>query len=308
MDGKGNNMPGPSRDYILLRGSRTFQCMTVIMNGIPSWEWGELNAAAFATKYTECTNLIATESDEAADTTGARGTRDENLDKLRAKARLALTLSKVKYRTNPAKLRLFANLIIKSDKIAGTLEETLAVESAWEQADAAYVLEDGTTLAQFNTLRLLCQTNTEGVSKESAEESGAAGQVLVKLNALYDLCVAWYAVATALYSEDTAHGIMLRNQIPTQPSGGGSGPGQATLSVEGGIGLANFTFSAEGALTFTLQGRLVGAPAFADLATGLTGPTHQQLGLAVGNWEFIALAHNTEGDGEPSEVATAEIT
>ncbi len=157
-------------------------------------------------------------------------------------------------------------------------------------------------------MRLLCQTNTEGVSKESAEESDAAGQVLVKLQALYDVCVAWYAVATALYSEETAHGIMIRNQIPTQPSSGGSGPGQATLAVEGGIGMANFTFSADGAQTFTLRGRLVGAPDFADLATGLTGPTYQQFGIPPGNYEYQVIPHNGEGDGEPSEVVTVEVT
>ncbi len=111
----------------MLRASRTRQCMTVIKNATPPWEWSELTVANFVIKHTECTNLIATESDEAADTSGARGTRDENLDKLRAMARLTLTLSKVKYRANPAKLRLFANLTIKSDKIAGTLDEALAV-------------------------------------------------------------------------------------------------------------------------------------------------------------------------------------
>jgi hypothetical protein len=301
-------MGNQSRQYVLLRASRTLQCMTVIKNGTPSWEWGEQTVAQFTTKYQECLTLIDSEADEAADTTGARGTRDANLATLREKGRLALALSKIKYRNNPPKLRLFSGLAIKSDTVAGTLEEALAVDSAWEQADPAYVLDDGTTLAAFNTLRLLCRTNADGVSKEAAEESDVAGTILMKLDALYDLCVAWYAVATALYPEATPHGIMIRGQIPTQPSSGGAGPGQATLEVEGGIGLANFTFSAEGAQTFTLQGRLVGAPAFADLATGLVGPTHQQTGLAVGNWEFIAMAHNLDGDGEPSEVVTAEVT
>jgi hypothetical protein len=297
-----------SRQYINLRASRTLQCLTVIKNGTPTWEWSEQTVAQFTTKYQECLNLIDTEADESADTTGARGTRDANLETLRAKGRLALALSKIKYRANPPKLRLFSGLIMKSDTVAGTLEEALAVDSAWEQADPAYVLDDGTTLAAFNTLRLLCRTNADGVSKEAAEESDMAGTVLMKLEALYNLCVAWYAVATALYPESTAHGIMLRNQIPTQPSSGGSAPGPATLSVEGGVGLANFTFSATGATTFTLRSRLVGVPDFADLATGLPGPTHQQTGLAVGNYEFIAIAHNPDGDGEPSEVATAEVT
>ena len=135
-----------------------------------------------------------------------------------------------------------------------------------------------------------------------------AGTVLMKLDALYDLCVAWYAVATALYSETTPHGIMLRNQIPTQPTGNGPVPQQATLAVEGGIGLANFTFSAEGAQTFTLRSRLAGVPDFTDLAVGLVGPMHQQLGIVPGNYEFIAIGHNLEGDGPASEVVAAEVT
>ena len=282
--------------------------MIVIKNGTPTWEWGEQTVPQFTTKYQECLTLIDSEADEAADTTGARGTRDDHLRTLRGMGRVALALSKVKYRNNPPKLRLFSSLVIKSETVAGTLEEAVAVESAWEQADPAYVLDDGTTLAAFNTLRLLCRTNADGVSKEAAEESDTAGTLLMKLEALYDLSVAWYAVATTLYPENTAHGIMLRNQIPTQPSSGGSGPGPATLAVEGGVGLANFTFSADGAETFTIRGRVVGAPAFADLATGLPGPTHQQTGLAVGNWEFQAIGHNPEGDGEPSEVVAVEVT
>ena len=308
MCGKGNKMAGYSRQYILLRASRTLQCMTVIKNGTPTWEWSEQTVSQFNIKYQECLSLVDSESNEAADTTSARGTRDENLDNLRSKGRLALALSKVKYRSNPAKLRLFNGLIMKSDSVAGSLEEALAVESAWEQADIAYVLDDGTTFAAFNTLRLLCRTNAEGVSKEAAEESDMAGTLLVKLESIYDLCVAWYAVATALYAENTPHGIMLRNQIPTQPSGDGPVPGQATLTVEAGIGLANFTFSADGAQTFTLRSRLAGALDFTDLAVGLIGPTHQQLSLAPGNYEFIVIGHNAEGDGPVSEVVAGEVT
>lgn len=282
--------------------------MTVIKNGTPTWEWGEKTVAQFKNLSQEFNNLIDTEGDEAADTTSARGARDVNIDALRRKGRIALALFKVKYRHDPAKLRLFSGLVMKSDTVAGTQQEAALVESAWEKADPAYVLDDATTLANFGTLRALCRTTTEGVNKESAEESGAAGQVLVKLEALYDLCVAWYAVAIALYPETTAHGIMIRGQIPTQPSTGGSRPGQATLTVDGGIGLANFTFSAEGADTFTLRGRLVGEPDFADVAVGLTGPTHQQFSIPPGNYEYLAIGQNLEGDGAPSEVVAVEVT
>ena len=90
MRGKGNKMAGYSRQYILLRASRTLQCMTVIKNGTPTWEWSEQTVSQFNIKYQECLSLVDSESDEAADTTSARGTRDENLDNLRSKGRLAL--------------------------------------------------------------------------------------------------------------------------------------------------------------------------------------------------------------------------
>ena len=120
--------------------------------------------------------------------------------------------------------------------------------------------------------------------------------------------MAWYAVATALFSEATAHGIMIRNQIPTQPSGNGPVPGPATLSAEGGIGLVNFTFAAPDGLTFTILGRLVGEPDFAEIAVGLTGPTHTQTSLAPGQYEFKVVPQNLEGDGPASEVVTVEVT
>ena len=254
--------------------------------------------AQFTTKYQECTSLIDSESDEAADTTGARGLRDENLTTLRSKGRLALTLLKVKFRTVPNKLRLVSSLVMRSDSAAGTLTEAGLVESAWEQADAAYVLEDGTTLAAFRTLITTCRANVEAVNKEAAEESDVAGLVLVKLEVLYDLCVAWYAVATALYSEATAHGIMIRNQIPTQPSGNGPLPGVVTLTIEGGIGLANLTFAAENAVTFLIRRRPQGVP----------GPTYQDTGLAVGFYEYVVVPQNLEGDGPESDVVTVEVT
>ena len=177
-----------------------------------------------------------------------------------------------------------------------------------EQADAAYVLEDGTTLAAFRTLITTCRANVEAVNKEAAEESDVAGLVLVKLEVLYDLCVAWYAVATALYSEATAHGIMIRNQIPTQPSGNGPLPGVVTLTIEGGIGLANLTFAAENAVTFLIRRRPQGVPDFAEVAVGVPGPTYQDTGLAVGFYEYVVVPQNLEGDGPESDVVTVEVT
>jgi hypothetical protein len=298
----------PSRSYIRLRASRTLQCMTVIKNGTPSWEWAEKSVADFTIDYNECQALIEDESDESADTTGARGTRDVNVGNLRAKGRLALALFKVKYRNNPAKLAYFKRLVMSSETVSGTLDEALATESAWQKADPAYVLDDGTTWAQFKALRELCLANAESVSKEVTEEFGATGAVSVELQAIYKLCVAWYAVATALYGEETAHGMMIRGLIPTQPSSGGTLPGEVSLTIEGGIGQATLTFSAENAVGFLIKRRMQGELDFGVVAAGVPGPSYVDDSLPIGTYEYVVAAQNLQGDGPDSEVVAVEVT
>ena len=282
--------------------------MKVIKNGSPSWEWSEKTVAAFKTDYDAVLALIATESDEAADTTGARGARDVNLASLVEKAQLGAGLFRIKYRNTPAKLRLFSGLRLDANSIQGKLAQTLAFESAWEQADAAYVLEDGTTLAQFVTLRGLCGTSQESVTDEGAQESEAAGLVKAALEALYDLAVAWYGVATLKYAEGTMRGDFIRGYIPTAPAVGGDLPAQAVITAEAGIGQATLTVVATGATTYTIRYRVAGETEWQDVVVGHAEGNFTHTGLSAGTYEYLALGHNNQGDGPESEVVSVEVT
>ena len=179
---------------------------------------------------------------------------------------------------------------------------------AWKQADAAYVLEDGTTLAQFKTLRELCGTSQVTVAGEGAEESEVSAQVKDALDNLYDVAVGWYGVATLKYPEGTPHGDLLRGYIPTAPTAGGDVPEQAVLTAEGGVGQATLTVVSVGASRYTIRYRVAGAVDWIDVVVGHETGSFVHSGLGAGNYEYIAIGHNNNGDGPESEVVAVEVT
>jgi hypothetical protein len=298
----------PSQDYIMLRASRTLQCMKVILAATPSWEWPELSVVDYEEKYIDCDALIEAESTEAADTTGERGGRDAKLDLLRAKGQQFIALGKRKYRKDGEKMRLLRPLKMDTDTVAGTLGQALAVDSAWQAVDAAYVPDTGNTYAAFNALRLECKTRQEAVSKEFAEESGAGGKVRVALKDLYRWSVDWYQEAFRRFSAGTAHGMMIRELIPTQPGAGGPVPGQAVLQVVPQIGHSDITVTAEGANAITIRYRPAGTTEWLLVVTGLTTGMYQHMSLVPGFYDYIAQGHNNDGDGPESEIVTVEVT
>jgi hypothetical protein len=301
-------MGGYSRDFKLLRCSRTYACMKVIKEGTPSWEWSEKSVVAFKADYDAVIVLLAVESDEAADASLARGTRDANLEVVIAKAQLGAGSLRIKFRNTPEKLRLFTGLQMNANSIQGKLAQVLKFESAWEKTDAAYVLEDGTTLAQFVTLRESCGTDQEEVTDEGAEENIASGDVRKKLDALYELAVAWYGVAILKYPEGTVRGDFIRGYIPTEPAAGGAAPEQAVLTAEPGIGQATLTVVAVGASRYTIWYRLAGATDWIEVVVGHESGSFTHTGLAAGNYEYKARGHNNNDDGPESEIVSVEVT
>jgi hypothetical protein len=292
----------------MLRASRTLQCMKVILAAVPPWEWPELSVVNYELKYTTCDALIEAESTESADTTGERGGRDEQLDLLRAKGQQLIVLGKRKFRHDEAKMRLLRPLKMDTDTVAGTLRQALAVDSAWKEVDQTYVPDTGNTYAAFNTLRLDCKARQESVSKEFAEESSAGGKTRVALNDLYRWSVDWYQEAFRRFGPETAHGMMIRELIPTQAGTGEPLPGPASLQVVPQIGHSDITVSAEGANSITIRYRPVNTTEWLLVVAGLTTGTFQHMSLAPGFYDYIAQGHNDEGDGPESEIVTVEVT
>lgn len=299
----------PSRDFVQLRASRSYQCMKVIKDtGVPPWEWGEMSVVNFKLKFDGVLALLEAESDEVVDTVGARGTRDANLVTLRNRGRDALANLRRKYKKDPVKLAVLNVVVLDSENVASTLNQARKFSSAWAEVNAAYVAEDGLTLAAYDLLRTDCGAQQQSVDKEGAEEATASGKVKMDLAELYDLCVDWYDTATRKYGEETPFGIMLRRHIPTTPSTGLDKPAQAVLTAEPGIGQVTLTVVSTGATTYSIRFRPVGAPDWIDVVVGHAEGNFTQTGLAAGNYEYIAQGHNNDGDGPESEVVTVEVT
>jgi hypothetical protein len=301
-------MGGYGREFQLLRITRTYSCMKVIKEGSPSWEWGEKSVVDFKGDYEDIMALLLTEADETAETTGARGTRDANVAALIEKAQLGAGSLRIKYRKEAPKLQLFRGLRLDANSIQGKVVQAMAFESAWKQADPAYVLEDGTTLAQFSALRALCSTDQLSVSDEFAEESEVSTRVREDLEELYGLAVAWYGLATLKYAEGTARGDFIRGFIPTEPAAGGAVPELATITAEPGIGQATLTVVAVGASRYTIWYRPAGGTDWIEVVVGHESGSFTHTGLAAGNYEYKARGHNNNGDGPESEVLTVEVT
>jgi hypothetical protein len=302
-------MGGFSRDYIFLRADRSYQCMKVIKDtGVPPWEWGELSVVDFKTKLDGARTLLESESDESADTIGARGSRDANLETLRERGRNALANLRSKYRKDKVKLPVLNAVSLDGASVTATLNDARNFSSVWAEVNAAYEAEDGLTLAAYDALRTTCGSNQESVGKEGAEEATATGRVKVELEDLYDVCVAWYDTATRKYKEATPFGIMIRRHVPVTPTTGLDKPLQAILTAEPGIGQVTLTVVSEGATTYSIRFRPVGTTDWIDVVVGHAEGNFTQTGLAAGNYEYIAQGHNNDGDGPESEVVAVEVT
>lgn len=283
--------------------------MKVIFDtGVPPWESGEISVVNFKTKLDAARALLESESDELVDTIGARGSRDANLDTLRTRGRDARANLLNKYRKDPVKMAVLGAVSLEGSSVTATLNEARRFSSAWAEVNTAYVAEDGLTLGAYDTLRTLCGTNQEAVSKEGAEEATATGRVKVELEDLYDVCVAWYDTGTRKYPEGTAFGIMIRRHVPVTPTTGLEKPLQAVLTAEPGVGQVNLSVVAEGAATFTIYTRLPGETVWVPVVVGHAEGSFTHTGLAAGPREYMAVGHNNDGDGPESEVVTAEVT
>ncbi len=296
---------GLSQDYIIQRATDTHACMVVIRDHATlPWEWDEMSADDFEDKLDAANDLIETESDEAADTTEARGLRDTDLDALWTKAKSFISLGKRKFRKDPVKMRLLKPLVIKKYGIRGTLKVALAAENAWKQIDQTYVPETGNTFAAFGTLRAACQTKYENVSKEGAEESQAGGELSKALKELYRLSVDWYQEAIRRFGPETPHGMMIREQIDT-----GSGtpppplPGKAVITSLIYDNGPRLEFDAEHALTFDVWERILPDAEFTKVASNISEKFWVHTDIHA-DFEYKVVGKNLEGDGPESDVAS----
>jgi hypothetical protein len=203
-----------STEFITERAQNTHSVMLVMAS---TWVWNELTPAQFKAKCELAGVKIVSTSHKNAATIGAIGERDQQVAELRDKMLNGIRLARIKFRKEPEKLALLRPLRAGVRTIRAVLAEALAWEKAWAEIDAAYEPEEGMTWGDFRAARLACGTAQESVASARAARQGSAGARRAALEDLWEWCVAWYAVARIRFKPETAHGMMLRERIPTRP-------------------------------------------------------------------------------------------
>ena len=214
---------GESTDFVKDRGTKTVSAAQQIAG---AWTWQEktivqMQAALVAIIGDNTATPPIVGQEEAASAAeqvmlAARGNWDAQLDVLHRRTVQGVSMIKNKYRDNPAKLAVVGGLNARGSSRKETLEEALAWESAWAQADPTWSPLPANTLAAFKTLRNQCE---EGLRSAYTDAQSAAREQVGKLAAVVavmeDLNVAWYADATRVFPAGTAEGDMIRGTIPT---------------------------------------------------------------------------------------------
>ena len=145
----------------------------------------------------------------------ARSAWDAKLDTLHKLTMQGVSMAKNRYRNDPIKLSLVADLSARGDSRAAILEEALNWETAWSKAEPGWSPLATNTLAAFSPLRLLCAEPLQQDYKDKLsawrEQAGILNQMA---HALEDVNEAWYSDALDVFPAGTAEGDMIRGTIP----------------------------------------------------------------------------------------------
>ncbi len=261
--------------------------------------WSEQTNAQWALDLAAIPPQAELVADLLADLTTKRGALDTGVGVIARRGQMILTLAKIKWRNDAAKLGSLQRIHFESNRRQAVLEDALAVESAWESADPAWVpiSEDGPpvlpiTLAVFKAQR-------EAVGALLKPESDAQAAWSKQDKTLGELCaalnrnsMAWYGSITAVFPEGTTLGDMIRSTVPTTYVPPANPPGAATFT--------HAESAAPGAATFDFLRKGPGEPAFVKVVSLSTNHEYSASGLAAGTYLLKGQGHNSGGYGPMS--------
>lgn len=181
------------------------------------------------------------------------------------------------------------------------------IESAWTAADLAWVPKTGLTLVAYQTLQntsLNKQAAHASADKNANLERATLG---VNADALYDLSVQWYLMATGAFAAGTINGDLIRT-IPTQYNPN-TLPGQ--LHFEQHFSPApsqvELVWEATRAQSFNIYAKSPAGTEFEKILDGVAQTSWVGEGLAAGSWAFKGEAVNAVGTGEASPILIVPV-
>lgn len=217
-------------------------------------------------------------------------------------------LGRVRYRANPHQLRVFDFVKPDAKSRASILGAAERLAELWRKLDGAWVPLENVTLDDFDLLLAQCAEVKKKAVAADVDWLLAGAAVGEAAAALDGDCVAWYATATAVFSDDTTRGKFIRRQVPTttvpQPPPDQSEITQLILTAEGGLRLQ---YEAKHGTRFTVLYRGPGDEQFRTLAVDVKEKFLELKDVAKGAHHFKVMASNSRGDGAVSEEAVVEV-
>lgn len=239
-----------------------------------TWVWEEKTVVQWNAAIVALVAKMEAAQDAEADYLAKRGEAYAAITALHALAGRCLRMAKNRYRTDPAKLEVIANLRNDKASHAGQIQDALEWESAWEKLDDEWSPLPGVTLETFKPQRLAAGTLLEAVTTKKTAWDTEDEQ----LNAD---CVAWYEAATTVFPAGTTEGDLIRSDIPTTYTPPSNPPtaleiATATAQAGGKIALTYVPGGGHDATSRRLEWQVVGTDPGFDHDTALK-PTGQTL-------------------------------
>lgn len=281
-----------------------------------AFTWSEKTDVQWAQDLAAIPPQAEVVADLLADMVSARSALDAAVELARTRGQTILTLAKIKWRADGPRLAPFQRASFEDNGRQSVLKQALAVESAWEQADPAWVpiTEPGTppvpiTLAVFKAQREAAGALLKPESDLEAAWSKQDKMLGEMCEALNRNSIPWYGSVTAVFPVGTPLGDMIRSTVPTTYTPPAEPPGLPTFSQASspGPGELSASFTAARAATFDVYLKGPGDAAFVRVVHLSTHHGYSAADLPAGTYLLKVQGHNSGGYGPLSAEQTVVV-
>lgn len=293
--------------HIKTRGTQTQIVMDTLANGAPPYSAPGIaspgSVLGLLNGLTVQENLLSLKEAQLAIAAGAW---DNILDPWHADSVFVLKKGRALFRDGPkgpAWTRLKANGKSR-DRIT---REGTELENTWKESDPAWVPRTGLPFATFQAYRTTAEVKGRAHSVADKAADNQRGLLITQANAIHDLCVKWYELATNDFAPDTAQGILIRT-IPT-----GYNPDQAPGRLRfperfsPAPGHLVLRWAAPRGEHYNIYAKAPGSNEFVKILENVTVTEWLAQDLTPGIWAFKGEAVNADGLGEMSEVIVVPV-
>lgn len=251
---------GNSLEFIEARLQATRDAQTEIA---ATWVWEEQTVAQWDTRVTDFTAKKAASDTQEGVMLNKRALFEATIVQLHDRTVDGVKMARIKWRKDEPRKAILATVHADGGGRDTVQAEARAWAAVWASFDAAWVPTPGNTLAAFNTLIALSETQENAFNLEYTKWREKAEELNDFAAACDELCVAWYGAATTVFPEGTPQGDMIRSTVPTSynpPPVGAPHPLELTSVTDlgGGQVRANYGAGGETATALQLQWEVVG--------------------------------------------------